>query len=762
MGHPALGDSLVCHPVTDMNTVMDKPSPLRPMQLSRRPRPISSPAALLAVAGISLGLGAWWLWREEAFPAPSGKAQTGQVTVQGDNWVVDDPLLPAPLVLDPLDWLGQDGSPRYFDRGAAPPPPPVPPKAPRGLADLPLHLVWPSLHVSPGDHPDTFPCAPTAPGTRVATVAQPCPALHAILTFADRHQETPAFQASGKAQVLASQGWHFWQRLRGHPHPHLTDNQQQVPFAQRQVTQWMAFYTRGRDFAGWLCDDMQLAQTAARVGTWGAEADLWAVPPTALAQQTCLTPSQWDLMVPSRLGGLRQHVVLWHCQQPIEAAPASWRPDSQSCTAEFLWGNYVVALHLPNEPAIHSRQPSPPPLASPASAYTAALRPRMVEAAWQTLNQGLSGQPTPPTPTAAARLAQELTWCARIQEADRQIPPASPQDSAALALQHLGRRDEYQVDRGIHPGSVCSRALHRLLARIDGLPPGMAPPSDLMDTLQRLADATRRGSAVPDPLLRGGQLLIARQSGEDSLPALRWLSRRDYYADGNTVKEMLDRYDRLQGSIDPLPPAERLRIRYPLASGMQYQQAFSQAPEGDRYGERLPALYAATVTDWQQAPAHTLSPLDEAQLLVSAARYARARSTSAPGEGVSRAALAELLPILEKQAKDFLQDTRLPVTDRVTLAGRVAVNAAWTANALAIGQAPGGMWQTWLTQWANWAEGAFPPYLPTGATTTGDTTLLATRIPQILHAIAAHRDAAAQGENTVPDCPGARWMQCMP
>jgi hypothetical protein len=480
-------------------------------------------------------------------------------------------------------------------------------------------------------------------------------------------------------------------------------DQQQTAFDDRVVSQWTAFITvkekqelRPR-WQGWLCDDARSTEMNTRIRAWGAERGLAAVAAETLQAQ-CAPPGARKRWWPWG-AQVEEHAVLWTCA-------------SASCRAHLVHAGRIVEIELPGGVLKGTERTSAPQR----------LRAQVVQATWLALEEAAAAaQPGAALPDARARLKRELAWCEAL---DAHSQRALELTRDAEGLHKLWDQPDWRIAT-VHPRSPCARALHRILG-LRATANDAAGQQALLAAAKRLAEIERaRTGRLSEPLWTLVGEFIARQSGAPSVELLQWQAQ-DGFLHGR-AEELLQAHDALGDAVGAMPPAARLKLRVMLA----------QAVESSG-GRRSSDLYWLAAKDWAAAP-ETVEPERAASLLVWTALSARRLSQH---ERSNR--LHALVPHLEDLARTL---QKLPADDPRARAGQVAtlaLHAAWSANTLVKDGAPeAAQWRAWLTGWAAWTREA----------------LAATR-PDVVQAVALHREAAAKSKALEPDCPGGPLLQC--
>ncbi len=261
-------------------------------------------------------------------------------------------------------------------------------------------------------------------------------------------------------------------------------DQTSLPPEQRTVSTWTAFTTRtGQDglphWAGWVCDlDHLIEQNNDLNAWWGQDESLFAMD---LADATCHTPPtrltrHWPALAyhwPA-LGRHEVHPVLWEC------------PARRGCEARFVHANRLVRLELPGGVIDGQTQGAGAASAQPAHLH---LRPRLLQAAWQTLEDAARAATLPAeqaTASAASQwqsaMQQETAWCATLakyvaRHDARQTAASSPgQFQAALARKRDERSQIMGTVVNAHPRGPCARGFHRVMRHLTLAPDSAAPP----------------------------------------------------------------------------------------------------------------------------------------------------------------------------------------------------------------------------------------------------------------------------------------------
>lgn len=620
-----------------------------------------------------------------------------------------------------------------------------------------LELAWPSVHL-----PDPGWCTDTSASRSPEDV---CPVLGMRL------RSTPLTDAD-RAWLAAST---------------TLPDQESLPSGQRTVTLWTAFTTRTAQdgtprWAGWVCDVPYLVSRNEDLNTWGLDESLLAMdladadchaPPTRLTRYWPELAYRWPV-----LGRHEVHPVVWVC------------PPGSGCEARFAHANRMVSLALPGG-FIDGEAEDESASAQPAHLAHLHLRPRLVQAAWQTLEDAARHVGTTGNTTALQWLRtmqQETAWCEALAERMARQPPEPPgQAQAAQGRRREGRNEVMRTVTSAHPRGPCARAFHRVLHHLELPPDGNAPPvapqavaPEVLASAQRLAQAEERISQrLSDPLWHAVDALLLH-----SPPATRTLARLRWHSTSVRLQqaplEVLALYDAAGADTDRLSPAEHIRLRMQLAWALEHRilhQTPAQALANPALGDRVAELFWQASQQWLGTSADdlsaTLDPVDGVALLVHTASHLRAAITGASGgaaAGVVPAGgtlpvaaqplqqrLATVVQGMELLARQLAARNGIGPNVQAVQLGTLAVHAAWHAHHLALTSSTGvatatssttaarTAWRDWLNGWADWQLTQLP-LLPQGAS--------------LLAGVELHRDAARSGKRTSPDCPGGHLLGC--
>jgi hypothetical protein len=346
------------------------------------------------------------------------------------------------------------------------------------------------------------------------------------------------------------------------------------------------------------------------------------------------------------------------------------------------------------------------------------------EAAWRTLEDAAAAaRKGAPEPDWQGALKKEMGWCEQYAARTVELRKAGRATEAREAWGQSGWRIDSVANRG-----VCARALHRVLRALEKLPEDGKPPPLRVATARRLAEIEVEAGSPSRPVWALARDLLAREAGPRSMALLQWRVQQHYRSDEGP--ELMAHYDALREQVAKLPPKERLALRRALAN-----PNFGAGP----LAERVPELQWEFTRDWLQSPGVLeLNREEILSLLLSPAERARRLP---PDEANARLEL--LVPAMQAQARQWLQDPDLLTQTRLVFVATAAVHAAWHANRLAVQSPDAPRWKQWLVEHHVWADAALP------------------QAPRDwVAAIAAHRDAAAKGRATEPDCPGASVLAC--
>jgi hypothetical protein len=534
-----------------------------------------------------------------------------------------------------------------------------------------LELTWPSLHMPPQPL-----CTDAAGGLQ-----ERCPVVVTTLT-----SEPPA-----QLRTRLSEG---------------------------EVWQWTAFLTRhhgeGEQWAGWQCDPQRQGKGNTEIKAPDAERRQWAVHPL-LMQRDCNTPrGLLEKRAPAALSGLRENVVLWSCTQ---AGEDNKRPDVGECQASFVHRGRMVRLRIPGSAWIGDAEHQMSALQQ--------LRPRLLEAAWRTLEDAAAAarEGAPPADWQGA-LRRDLAWCDEYAQRTADLKRRTGEVVARQAWDRPHMRIASYDQRG-----PCARAFHRVLRALENVPEDGKPPALLVASARRLADIEAASErSLSRPLWALASELIARDAGARSMALLQW--RVQHHHKNLEQEELLAHYDALREQVAQLPARERLALRLSMATGNV---------SGGPLGERATEFEWELARDWAQSPGVLeLPPEQVLAMLLSPAAHARKLP---PDDANAR--LQVLVPAMQRQAMQIAQDTNMLAQHKLLHVATLSLHAAWHANRLAVQASDPAQWKSWLVDHATWVEGALP-----------------TAPRDWVAGVTAHRDAALRNKTTDHDCPGAALLQC--
>lgn len=564
-------------------------------------------------------------------------------------------------------------------------------------------------------------------------------------------------------------------------------DQTSLPPEQRTVSTWTAFTTRtGQDglphWAGWVCDlDHLIEQNNDLNAWWGQDESQFAMD---LADATCHTPPtrltrHWPALAyhwPA-LGRHEVHPVLWEC------------PARRGCEARFVHANRLVRLELPGGVIDGQAQGAGAASAQPAHLH---LRPRLLQAAWQTLEDAARAATLPAeqaTASAASQwqsaMQQETAWCATLakyvaRHDARQTAASSPgQFQAELARKRDERSQIMGTVVSAHPRGPCARGFHRVMRHLALAPDSAAPPfapegvpPQVLASAQELATAEQRlTQRLSDPLWHAvDALLLQAPPATRTLARLRWNSTSVRLQ--QAPLEALALHDALGAqALAQLDPVELIRLRMQLAWALDRlaRTPSAQTPPTAALANRVPELFWQASQQWlgmQGDLSATLDPVDGVALLVHTASHLRALTSGAASAdadsakggvespslvvGQAQQRLETVIQGMERLARQLAVKPDTPPLFKATQLGTLAVHAAWHAHYLAGAATPSttqarSAWRTWLADWANWQATQLPT-LPHGT--------------NLLAGVALHRDAALSGKAIHPDCPGGHLLGC--
>ena len=620
----------------------------------------------------------------------------------------------VPLTLDPLD-LERLQQPEFFRDNGYPGLNLPPPRADGGAGWLweggpVLRLSWPALALPP-----------LAVCAEQGTLEQACSLAVMRLTLTPPSDHV-------RAQL---------------------DGRERLP-DDDQVGQWMVFYSRGGRWDGWGCDAAQQARMNAALHAFGPLDGQWAQDPQAGGD--CHVDGGWRDRLPVWLpqvlrGGApaQAHPVLWRCHAswPADRARSQRRASADPARADALWNDSGCSASFLHEGRLAQLNVPGIAIAGPPerASLPQRLRPRLVQAAWATLERAAHG--VPPVPVAALR--QELLWCEQLDAASVRQRQAEPERAQDIA--RLWNDGPLAVTRSAYqPMLPCARALQRVLTLWLATPPGAAPAPDLLAAARKLAAIEQRQRGrVDQPLWALVDQMLARPGVASAAERLAW--RLDAGAPSLPREDALRQYTAAEASLGSLPLAERLRLR--LNVGL----ALYTVGESGHAHPRAPDLLWAAGSEWLAQP-DALPEQEAATALLHISASQRMDSVDA---AQARERLQALVPAMADLARRLARPSASDAGARYHRSAELAVHAAWHANWLALHGSDPARWRAWLSDWADWAPTVRPPVSEGEATITTTTTTA----PRWVAGVLAHRAAAAAGRLTDPDCPGGPQLSCL-